>query len=72
VLDYKIKELKKDIAPREQEIMNLKGETNQMDKKLREFNKTNATLGYLVDNLRKRQKQMQAMIKKTRVKIQTN
>jgi len=29
-----------------------------MDKKLREFNKTNATLGYLVDNLRKRQKQM--------------
>lgn len=72
MLDYKIKELKKDIAPREQEIMNLKGETNQMDKKLREFNKTNATLGYLVDNLRKRQKQMQAMIKKTRVKIQTN
>lgn len=54
MLDYKIKELKKDIAPREQEIMNLKGETNQMDKKLREFNKTNATLGYLVDNLRKR------------------
>jgi hypothetical protein len=52
--------------------MNLKVETNQMDKKLREFNKTNATLGYLVDNLRKRQKQMQAMIKKTRVKIQTN
>ena len=43
-----------------------------MDKKLREFNKTNATLGYLVDNLRKRQKQMQAMIKKTRIKIQTN
>lgn len=43
-----------------------------MDKKLREFNKTNATLGYLVDNLRKRQKHMQAMIKKTRVKIQTN
>lgn len=69
VLDYKIKELKKDIAPREQEIMNLQAETNQMDKKLREFNKTNATLGYLVDNLRKRQKQMQAMIKKTRVKI---
>jgi hypothetical protein len=28
-----------------------------MDKKLREFNKTNAKLGYLVDSLRIRQKQ---------------
>lgn len=72
VLDYKIKELKKDIAPREQEIMNLKMDTNNMDKKLREFNKTNAKLGYLVDSLRIRQKEMQKMIKKTRVKIQTN
>ena len=69
MLDYKIKELKKDIAPREQEIMNLKKDTNDMDKKLREFNKTNAKLGYLVDSLRIRQKEMQKMIKKTRVKI---
>lgn len=72
MLDYKIKELKKDIAPREQEIMNLKMDTNKMDKKLREFNKTNAKLGYLVDSLRGNQKKMQKMIKMTRVKIQTN
>ena len=69
VLDYKIKELKKDIGPREQEIANLKIETNKMDKKLREFNKTNAHLGYLVDSLRSKQKQIQTTIKKTRVKI---
>jgi len=43
-----------------------------MDKKLREFNKTNAKLGYLVDSLRIRQKQMQQMINRTKVKIHTN
>ena len=43
-----------------------------MDKKLRGFNKTNAKLGYLVDNLRIQQKATQSVIKKTRVKIQTN
>ena len=31
VLDYKIKELKKDIAPREKEISNLKEQTLKMD-----------------------------------------
>ena len=31
VLDHKIKELKKDIAPKEQEIIRMKAETNKMD-----------------------------------------
>lgn len=31
VLDHKIKELKRDIAPREDEITRMKEETNQMD-----------------------------------------
>jgi hypothetical protein len=31
VLDYKIKELKRDIAPREAEIGKLKEQTNEMD-----------------------------------------
>ena len=31
VLDYKIKELKRDIGPREKEISDMKDETNEMD-----------------------------------------
>jgi hypothetical protein len=31
VLDFKIKELKKDIAPREKEISNLREQTYKMD-----------------------------------------
>jgi len=72
VLDFKIKELKKDITPREKEITCLKIETNTMDKTLRQFNKLNANLGYTVDNLRIKQKNMDKVIKKTRVKIQCN
>lgn len=34
------------------EITSLKDKTQEMDDKLREFNKTNAKLGYLVDELR--------------------
>jgi chromosome segregation ATPase len=54
VLDYKIKELKRDIAPRGMEITRLKKETNDMDKNLRHYNKINANLGYIVDELRTR------------------
>ena len=59
VLDYKIKELKRDIAPRGMEITRLKKETNDMDKNLRHYNKINANLGFIVDHLRKRQEKMQ-------------
>jgi len=38
VLDYKIKELKRDITPREKEITSLKCQTNTMDKSLRQYN----------------------------------
>ncbi|MFN9909721.1 MAG: hypothetical protein ACK56F_27000, partial [bacterium] len=69
VLDYKIKELKRDIAPREMEITRLKKETNDMDKNLKNFNKINANLGYIVDDLRTRQEHMQELIKKNRSKI---
>jgi len=58
VLDYKIKELKRDIAPRSMEISRLKKETNEMDKNLRHYNKINANLGYIVDDLRTRQESM--------------
>jgi hypothetical protein len=58
VLDYKIKELKRDIAPREIEITRLKHETNYIDKNLKNFNKINANIGYIVDDLRTKQEQM--------------
>jgi chromosome segregation ATPase len=54
VLDYKIKELKRDINPREMEISRLKRDTNEMDENLRKYNKINANLGYVVDDLRTR------------------
>jgi hypothetical protein len=54
VLDYKIKELKRDIIPREEEISRMKEQTGQMDTKLRSFNKINENLGIIVDDLRKR------------------
>lgn len=72
VLDYKIKDLKKDIAPRGMEITRLKKETNEMDKQLRNYNKINANLGYIVDDLRTRQEHMQELIKKNRNKIRQN
>jgi len=72
VLDYKIKELKRDIAPRGMEITRLKKETNDMDKNLKHYNKINANLGYIVDDLRTRQENMQELIKKNRGKIRSN
>lgn len=58
VLDYKIRELKRDIAPRGMEINRLSKETREMDKQLRHYNKINANLGYIVDDLRTRQEKM--------------
>jgi predicted RNase H-like nuclease (RuvC/YqgF family) len=72
VLDYKIKDLKRDIAPRELEITRLKRETNEMDKQLKHYNKINANLGFIVDDLRNRQEHMQTMIKNNRAKIRSN
>ena len=72
VLDYKIKELKREIAPRGMEITRLRKETNDMDKNLRHYNKINANLGYIVDDLRTRQDHMQVLIKNNRSKIRSN
>ena len=58
MLDFKIQELKSAIAPREQEIMDLRVDTNKMDRSLRRYNKINANLGFVVDELREKQSQM--------------
>jgi hypothetical protein len=40
------------------EITRLKRETKEMDKSLRHYNKINANLGFIVDDLRTRQEKM--------------
>ena len=72
VLDYKIKELKRDIQPREAEITKLKETTNDMDNQLRTFNIANSTLGFTVNDLRLRQEEMTTLIKSSRDKIRRN
>lgn len=72
VLDYKIKELKADIAPRDAETLRLKQLTNEMDTNLKHFNKVNANLGIIVDDLRDKQERMQKQIKDNRTKIRKN
>ena len=72
VLDFKIKELRRDIAPREQEIHNLRIKTKEMDKELKKYNTINASLGFMVDDLRTRQETMQEVIKQNREIIRNN
>jgi cilia- and flagella-associated protein 57 len=72
VLDYKIKDLKRDITPRQNDILNLKQETNAMDKELKRYNRLNANLGYLVDDLRTKQEYMSVSIKTSRATIRQN
>ena len=43
-----------------------------MDKNLKHYNKINANLGYIVDDLRTRQEHMQELIKSNRTKIRKN
>ena len=72
VLDYKIRELKKDIAPREMEIVTLRSRTNTMDQELRKYNSINSNLGFMVDSLRTKQEYMQNCIKKSRDIVRLN
>eukprot|EP00352_Strombidinopsis_acuminata_P000170 CAMPEP_0176340200 /NCGR_PEP_ID=MMETSP0126-20121128/1379_1 /TAXON_ID=141414 ORGANISM="Strombidinopsis acuminatum, Strain SPMC142" /NCGR_SAMPLE_ID=MMETSP0126 /ASSEMBLY_ACC=CAM_ASM_000229 /LENGTH=95 /DNA_ID=CAMNT_0017684257 /DNA_START=1341 /DNA_END=1628 /DNA_ORIENTATION=+ len=53
-------------------INKLRRETNDMDKELNHFNKVNANLGFVVDDLRTKQDQMQELIKKSRRSISKN
>ena len=63
VLDDRIKELKKEITPKEVETTKLKMETNEKDRELQQFNSLNANLGFLVEDLRFKQENMQAAIR---------
>ena len=60
VLDFKIKELKRDVVPREEEIAKLKDQNSEMDEELQKLNSHNENLGVVIDDLRLRQEAMQA------------
>jgi len=62
VLDYKIKELKREIIPREEEISKMKEQTTEMDKELKHLTSVNENLGLMVDDLRMRQSGMDTEI----------
>ena len=54
VLDYKIKELKRDICPKETEIKKLNDKTNKMRSEQKHFDRVNQNLVLIVDDLRMR------------------
>ena len=55
MLDYKIKELKRDIGPREVQIQKLNEQVNKMRSEQKHFDKVNQNLMLIVDDLRMRQ-----------------
>lgn len=72
VLDDRIKELKKEITPKEVETKQLEAATNAKDKELDQFNVLNANMGFLVEDLRFKQETMQSAITKARQVIRYN
>ncbi|RLN73362.1 hypothetical protein BBJ28_00023607, partial [Nothophytophthora sp. Chile5] len=62
VLDYKIKELKRAIEPRENEIADMKTQIKEMDRELELFHKSNAQLDLLIGEQRQRINALQRAI----------
>ena len=72
MLDEKIRDLRKDIAPKELEIASLRNRTRSLDKKLYQYNSVNASLGFMVEDLRVRQALIAKAIATNRDKIRNN
>ena len=51
MLDYKIKELKRDLGPREDEIKDLLQLTNTMQQEVQHFQRVNKNLTLIVEDL---------------------
>lgn len=62
MLDYKIKELKRDIGPKEEEIAKMKEQIANMRSEIVNFRRNNANLSLIVTDLRLRQKGMRREI----------
>ncbi len=72
MLDYKIKELKRDITPQQNEIQELKHETLELDGRLKYFNMVNSGLGLTVDENRNKQELMMKSNRNCRHQIGRN
>jgi hypothetical protein len=72
VLDYKIKDLKRDITPQQNQIQELKLQTNELDGKLKHFNSLNSGLGLTVDYQRTKQLKVQQTITNSRAQHRAN
>ncbi|EAR92035.2 WD40 domain protein (macronuclear) [Tetrahymena thermophila SB210] len=72
VLDYKIKELKRDIGPKEEEIAKMKEQIANMNSEILHFKRTNANLKLIVTDLRLRQEGMKKEIEDQSKVIQQN
>ena len=72
VLDYKIKELKRDIGPREEEIAKMIEQIANMNSEIQHFKRTNANLSLIVTDLNLRQKGMKKEIEELNKTIELN
>ncbi len=72
VLDYKIKELKRDIGPREEEIAKMMEQISNMNSEIMHFKRTNANLSLIVTDLNLRQKGMKKEIEELNKVISEN
>lgn len=59
MLDHKIKELKKQIEPREEEIADMKQQIKEMDQELERYHNTNATLDLSISDFKLKQEGLQ-------------
>merc|ERR1712023_12718 len=69
VLDYKIKELKRQIEPRENEITDMKEQIKEMDSELEQYHKSNAALDLMIGTLREKLDAQLRSIMKQRQKL---
>ena len=69
VLDYKIKELKRQIEPRENEIADMAQQIKEMDQELEQYHKSNAALDLMIGELRLKMEGMQVELDEQKVKL---
>jgi cilia- and flagella-associated protein 57 len=70
VLDYKIKELRREIGPREIQIKSLKEKVNKMRSEYKHFTRVNSNLALIVEDLRLRQAGLKNEVEKMKVLLE--
>eukprot|EP01138_Halocafeteria_seosinensis_P003456 gb/GECG01003532.1/.p1 GENE.gb/GECG01003532.1/~~gb/GECG01003532.1/.p1 ORF type:complete len:1206 (+),score=233.77 gb/GECG01003532.1/:1-3618(+) len=69
VLDYKIRELKRQIEPRENEIANMKQQIKEVDAELESFHQSNAELDEAIGDIRKQIDQLHEDTSKKKIQL---